>query len=36
MSDVIQLVREGAIATVTLNRPDRMNALNLPMWRGLA
>jgi enoyl-CoA hydratase len=36
MSDVIQLVRDGAIATVTLNRPDRMNALNLPMWRGLA
>ncbi|EME69766.1 enoyl-CoA hydratase/carnithine racemase [Paramagnetospirillum caucaseum] len=36
MSDVIQLVRDGAVATVTLNRPDRMNALNLPMWRGLA
>lgn len=36
MSDVIQLVRDGAIATVTLNRPDRMNALNLPMWQGLA
>lgn len=36
MSDVIQVVREGTIATVTLNRPDRMNALNLPMWRGLA
>lgn len=36
MSDVIQLVKDGAVATVTLNRPDRMNALNLPMWRGLA
>ncbi|RAU20909.1 enoyl-CoA hydratase [Paramagnetospirillum kuznetsovii] len=35
MSDVIQTSRDGAIATVTLNRPDRMNALNLPMWRGL-
>jgi enoyl-CoA hydratase/carnithine racemase len=36
MSDLIQVTREGAIATVALNRPDRMNALNLPMWRGLA
>lgn len=35
MSDVIVMSREGAIATVMLNRPDRMNALNLPMWRGL-
>ena len=36
MSDVIEVTRDGAIATVTLNRPDRMNALNLPMWRRLA
>ncbi|CAA7618175.1 Enoyl-CoA hydratase/carnithine racemase [Candidatus Terasakiella magnetica] len=36
MSDVILVSREGAIVTVTLNRPDRLNALNLPMWRGLA
>lgn len=36
MSDVIQVVREGPVATVVLNRPDRMNALNLPMWQGLA
>ena len=36
MSDVIQVSRDGAIVTVALNRPDRMNALNLPMWRGLA
>lgn len=36
MSDVIEMSRDGAIATVTLNRPDRLNALNLPMWRGLA
>ncbi|TAN56141.1 MAG: enoyl-CoA hydratase/isomerase family protein, partial [Magnetospirillum sp.] len=36
MSDVIEVSRSGAIVTVALNRPDRMNALNLPMWRGLA
>jgi enoyl-CoA hydratase len=36
MSDIIRVEIDGAIATVTLNRPDRMNALNLPMWQGLA
>ncbi|CAA7611476.1 Enoyl-CoA hydratase/carnithine racemase [Magnetospirillum sp. LM-5] len=36
MSDLILVNREGNIATVVLNRPDRMNALNLPMWQGLA
>jgi enoyl-CoA hydratase/carnithine racemase len=36
MSEVIEVMRDGAVATVMLNRPDRMNALNLPMWRGLA
>lgn len=34
--NVIEVRRDGSIATVILNRPDRMNALNLPMWRGLA
>jgi hypothetical protein len=27
---------DGAIATVTLNNPDKMNALDLGMWQGLA
>ncbi len=36
MSDVIQLRQDGAVATVTLNRPDRLNALNLPVWQALA
>jgi len=36
MSDVIEVSRDNAVVTVALNRPDRMNALNLPMWRGLA
>lgn len=36
MSELIQVQREGLVATVVLNRPERMNALNLPMWQGLA
>ena len=36
MSDVVLLSREGDIATVTLNRPDRLNALDKAMWQRLA
>jgi enoyl-CoA hydratase/carnithine racemase len=36
MSNVVEMVREGAVVTVRLNRPDKMNALNLPIWQGLA
>ncbi|MFZ5792096.1 MAG: enoyl-CoA hydratase/isomerase family protein [Pseudomonadota bacterium] len=32
----VLLTREGAVATVTLNRPERLNALDLAMWRRLA
>ncbi|MEW6690012.1 MAG: enoyl-CoA hydratase-related protein [Pseudomonadota bacterium] len=32
MSDPLLLAREGAIATVTLNRPERLNALDKAMW----
>src|SRR5262249_40965856 len=35
MSDVVLLSRESDIAVVTLNRPDRLNALDLAMWRRL-
>ncbi|MFD2235315.1 enoyl-CoA hydratase-related protein [Phaeospirillum tilakii] len=36
MTEAIRLDRAGAVATVLLDRPDRLNALDLPMWRGLA
>ncbi len=32
----ILLERADAVATVTLNKPDKMNALDLGMWRDLA
>lgn len=35
MSDVVLLSRDGDIATVTLNRPDRLNALDKAMWQRL-
>src|SRR3989304_36949 len=35
MSGPILVSRDGAIATVTLNNPDRFNALNKAMWAGL-
>ncbi len=31
----ILVMRDGAIATVTLNNPARLNALNKPMWQAL-
>src|SRR6185312_2990010 len=33
--DPILVAREGAIATVTLNRPQKLNALTKAMWRDL-
>lgn len=35
MTDLILVQRDGAIATVVLNRPEKLNALTRPMWRGL-
>ena len=36
MPGEILLGRNGDIATVTLNNPDKLNALDLGMWKGLA
>ena len=35
MTDLIQVTRDGAIATVVLNRADKLNAMTRPMWQGL-
>ena len=35
MGEPILVRREGAVATVTLNRPERLNALDLASWRRL-
>jgi enoyl-CoA hydratase/carnithine racemase len=35
MSDHVLVARSGDIATVTLNRPERLNALDLAMWQAL-
>jgi enoyl-CoA hydratase len=34
-SDVITIEKQGHIATVWLDRPDKLNAINLPMWEDL-
>jgi enoyl-CoA hydratase len=36
MNDPILVQRDGEIATVTLNRPERLNALDLAAWRRIA
>ena len=35
MSELIRTERDGYIASVTLNRPEKLNALTKSMWREL-
>src|SRR5438876_591605 len=35
MSELILVTRDGPIATVVLNRPEKLNALTKPMWQEL-
>jgi len=35
MPDLILVRRDGAIATVVLNRPEKLNAMTKPMWQRL-
>ena len=36
MTDTILIERDGFVATVVLNRPEKLNALTKPMWQQLA
>ena len=35
MTDVVKLERKGGVATVRMNRPDRLNAYNPEMGEAL-
>ncbi|MEJ7669079.1 MAG: enoyl-CoA hydratase-related protein [Casimicrobiaceae bacterium] len=35
MAELIQVTRRGSVATVVLNRPEKLNALTKPMWKML-
>ncbi len=36
MSEAVELTSEGSIATIWMNRPERLNAISLDMWDSLA
>jgi enoyl-CoA hydratase len=35
MSDVVRAERKGRVVTITLNRPERLNAVSRPLYEGL-
>ena len=35
MPELIAVTRDGPVATVVLNRPEKLNALTRAMWSGL-
>ena len=36
MTDAIKIEVDGPVATITINRPERLNAIDLPAWRALS
>lgn len=36
MTDTVQVEIKGSVATITLNKPERLNALDFEMWDGIA
>ena len=36
MTDRVQVEVKAPVATITLNKPERLNALDVPMWEGIA
>ena len=36
MTDAIKIDIDGPVATITINRPERLNAIDLPAWRALS
>jgi enoyl-CoA hydratase len=35
MSEILLQSREGAVVTLTINRPEKLNAMTKPLWRAL-
>ncbi|MGA1652197.1 MAG: enoyl-CoA hydratase/isomerase family protein, partial [Burkholderiaceae bacterium] len=35
MSEILLESREGAVVTLTINRPEKLNAMTKPLWRAL-
>jgi enoyl-CoA hydratase len=35
MTDILLQSREGAVVTLTINRPEKLNAMTKPLWRAL-
>ena len=36
MTEAIKIHIDGPVATITINRPERLNAIDLPAWKALA
>ena len=36
ITEAIQIHIDGPVATITINRPERLNAIDLPAWKAIA